>query len=241
MSAPCFACGKDRKDKNESPATSKKEDKKNGMAILVSFPDKTADTPEWLKKIGKNIGVSIPNESSAGHAGIVIINKETGETNYFDFGRYDQRSKELGKRPIDKGIVRSKKTVIGLKTPYWNDNMSNIENVKNIINNLHQKSFFKSYGNIYGVLATDLDYDSMLTQAQEEENEGYKDFGGYLSGVCGDATYCAKFARCVGASGGINFGFKTGVTDFSGIGNVMNVYNNYKNPIIRGESSKRKK
>src|SRR5690606_41788738 len=59
-----------------------------GLAIPWAWPDKTAYGDEkwmrWLKRFGivKNLNFKV------GHAAILLIDRQSGEVAYFDFGRY---------------------------------------------------------------------------------------------------------------------------------------------------------
>lgn len=59
-----------------------------GLAIPLAWPDKTAYGDEkwmrWLKRFGivKNLNFKV------GHAAILLIDRQSGEVAYFDFGRY---------------------------------------------------------------------------------------------------------------------------------------------------------
>lgn len=62
---------------------------------------------------------------------------------------------------------------------------------------------------------------AMKDYARGAEYEDYLPFGGYLEGYdyCNSATYCAKFARGVGAAGGIDWDWNT----FTGEANVDDI------------------
>ena len=199
---------------------------KNGMALFVSFPDANPDIPsnqglaKWFEKtFGDGDG-----KVNAGHAGVVIID-EAGSTSYFDFGRYDRPDLKGRQRGKDEGAVRSRKNYRDLGVPNWNFNKTDGENVVNILTKLHQSPLLAGYGRIVGALAKGLNYAAMLSYARSAESEGYLPFGGYTSGynVCNSATYCAKFARGVGAAGGVDWNFNT----LYGLGNISDIEEEY--------------
>jgi RHS repeat-associated protein len=203
----------------------------DGMAIFIGFPDANPPIPsnqkivKWgEKKFGGGDG-----NMKVGHAGVVIIDTQ-GHTNYFDFGRYSRRDikKERGK---DEGVVRSSKHYDGLKVPDWNFAKSETETVTAIMAKLHNSTELSGYGRMVGALAKGLDYTAMKDYARGAEYEGYLPFGGYASGYdyCNSATYCAKFARGVGAAGGVNWDWDT----FTGEGNVDDIVKDYKTTKIK--------
>jgi hypothetical protein len=196
------------------------------MAILVGFPEKSAKIPTNQKfaKLFDSIFGGNDGEAQVGHAGIVNINGDTGDTKYFDFGRYD-RSDLDGVRGVDEGAVRSSKNFSGLSIPNWDFSLSKSENVTNILTKLHNSSVFKGYGTIMGALAEGLDSKKMLKYATQMEAMGYHPFGGYSSSTnSSNPTYCAKFARGVAGAGGYDFSFSV----MTGQENVDDVYRSNK-------------
>jgi RHS repeat-associated protein len=181
----------------------------NGMAILVAFPDQNPAIPsnqrtaKWLEKtFGDNDG----KMNNAGHAGIIIIDGDTGFSRYFDFGRYEISS--LGGLPADTGAVRSSASFSGLSVPNWDFKKSDIDNVSNMLTTIKNSSVFKGYGTIMGTLAEGLDFKAMLKYATEFEKKGYHPFGGYSSSTNpSNPTYCAKFARGVAGAGGFDWSY----------------------------------
>ncbi|MEJ1239602.1 DUF6695 family protein [Chryseolinea sp. T2] len=203
-------------------------DLQTGMAIFVSFPDANPDIPsnQGLAQWGeKTFGDGDGKVNGAGHAGVVLIN-DKGETNYFDFGRYDRPDVKGRKRGKDEGAVRSSKNYRGLSIPNWDFGKSDNENMTAILTKLHKSPLLAGYGTIVGALAKNLNYGAMLGYARGAESEGYLPFGGYTGGYnyCNSATYCAKFARGVGAAGGFDWDWDT----FTGLGNVGDVTEEYE-------------
>jgi RHS repeat-associated protein len=197
----------------------------SGKAILVAFPDANPDIPsnqKTAKWFEKNFGDG-DGKMKVGHAGIVLIDGE-GNTSYFDFGRYD-RPDVKGKRGKDQGSVRSSKNYKSLALPNWDTKKTDAENVTAILTKLHNSPLLAGYGRVIGALADKLNYGKMLSYARGAESEGYLPFGGYGGGYnyCNSATYCAKFARAVGAAGGIDWDWNT----FAGEGNVEDIEDNY--------------
>lgn len=191
----------------EETAHASDEDIANGKAILIAFPDQNPKIPEnqgaagWLEE---TFGDGDGKMNGAGHAGIVIIDGDTGGTRYFDFGRYGRP--DLGNLPTDQGAVRSSKNFSGLAIPDWDSSKTNEQNVSTIVTALHNSPVFKGYGTIMGTLAEGLDYKAMFKYATEMEKNGYQAFGGYHSSTKqGNATYCAKFARGVAEAGGFDW------------------------------------
>lgn len=197
-----------------------------GMALFISFPDANPEIPsnqkfaKWFEKTFSDGD----GKMNGGHAGVVIIDNG-GQTTYFDFGRYDRPDLKGRKRGKDEGSVRSSRNYTGLMVPKWDFTKSDNENVVAILTKLHSSPLLAGYGRIVGALAKNLNYTAMLNYARAAESEGYLPFGGYSTGynVCTSATYCAKFARGVGAAGGVDWHFNT----LYGIGNISDIEDEY--------------
>jgi len=213
----------------EQTAYASDDDINTGKAILVAFPDQNPKIPtnqragRWIER---NFGDGDEKMNGAGHAGIVIIDGESGLSRYFDFGRYSING--LGSLPEDHGAVRSSKSFSKLSVPNWDFSKSNEANVTNILTALQKSPVFKDYGTIMGSLAEGLNFKAMLKYATDMENKGYHPFGGYSSSTNpNNATYCAKFARGVAEAGGFDWSWYV----LTGKANVDDVNRTNKNGV----------
>ncbi len=74
-----------------------------GTIIVMAYPDTVVMVAdEWYSPLLQFIGIGKKNYVKAGHAALVLINKETGLLEYHDFGRYIT--------PEPNGRVRGKET-----------------------------------------------------------------------------------------------------------------------------------
>lgn len=83
----------------------------SGLIVILSYPD-TVVRPaytEFSSKIFPLIGVGSKHAVQAGHAALLLIEKETGNVDYYDFGRYITS--------FGYGRVRSKETDVELEVP----------------------------------------------------------------------------------------------------------------------------
>ncbi len=97
----------------------------SGLIIVLAYPEtivRLAD--EWYSSLLRFIGIGKKNYVKAGHAALVLINKDTGILDYYDFGRYITAQ--------STGRVRGKDTDNELDFPL----KANIENGK--IKNLNE-------------------------------------------------------------------------------------------------------
>jgi len=99
----------------------------DGIIVILSYPD-TIVRPaysEFSSKIWPLLGVGGKHAVQAGHAAFLLIEKESSEINYFDFGRYITR--------FGFGRVRSKKTdpelVVPLKATFKDNELINLDKI----------------------------------------------------------------------------------------------------------------
>ncbi|HHH53643.1 MAG TPA: hypothetical protein ENK91_08305, partial [Bacteroidetes bacterium] len=81
----------------------------NDLAIAIGFPDNWAKGEKLRDRIFYSLKITYTQYYKVGHAALLLIRKETGDIEYFDYGRYIAPSK--------KGRVRSKETDPKLSIP----------------------------------------------------------------------------------------------------------------------------
>ena len=174
----------------------KVENSPQDFAISIAFPDQTATIPssglhnKILRAFDKD------NKLPLDHAGIIIVDGETGRTYYSDMGRYNERSRELGGRPDDYGVVRTDRTVKNLSLPYAKIVNGEITNLNEILSSLSKKSIFSGYGKLSASVYKGLNFGKMESFMREEEAKGYMKFGAPFH------QYCARYCRDVVKAGG---------------------------------------
>ncbi|MCI2227764.1 hypothetical protein MC378_01205 [Polaribacter sp. MSW13] len=99
----------------------------DGIIIILSYPDTVVRPAYWeiSSKIWPKIGIGSKHAIQAGHAALLLIQKDNPKINYFDFGRYITT--------YGNGRVRSKETDPELEIPlhaeFKNGILSNLENI----------------------------------------------------------------------------------------------------------------
>ncbi|OBQ54669.1 hypothetical protein VQ01_11015 [Tamlana sp. s12] len=82
-----------------------------GIVITLAYPDTVVRLPkEWYAPYLRFFGIGTKNYVRAGHAALVLVEKETGALDYYDFGRYIV--------PAPFGRVRSYETDNELEMPF---------------------------------------------------------------------------------------------------------------------------
>lgn len=187
------------------------------MAIVVNFPDKPIKLPYyrsfwnfWAHVFDFNRD----NFARVGHTGVILVNGSTGDLEYFDFGRYDDRNDLMGPRPEFYGTVRSSGHVPGLALK-MHAKFSNgwISNVDTILLHLGAKKLFTGYGRIEAAEVYRLNYDKMINRARRFEDVDYHLYGAPSN------LYCTSFVRKVIRAGGGSFAFSV----FTGTQTVKHV------------------
>lgn len=75
----------------------------NGIVLTLAYPETVVRiSDEWFLKYLRYFGIGKKDYVRAGHAALVLIHKETGSLEYYDFGRYIS--------PLSTGRVRSETT-----------------------------------------------------------------------------------------------------------------------------------
>lgn len=179
--------------------------KRNGMAVIVAFPEKNIPLPTdptiW-NKLAHFFDFDRDGSWRVGHAGILLINKENGRVEYVDFGRYDNRRDLPEKRPENFGVVRAPSVVpeLDLEVKAQLDH-GYLENLDSLLVYLAAKEEFEDYGRIEAAVYDDLNFPRMKAFIDDLKQKGYIKYG------CPTQQYCSRFARQVVRRGGGRYGF----------------------------------
>ena len=126
----------------------------DGIIIILSYPDTIVRPAYWepSSKIWPKIGIGSKHAVQAGHAALVLINKENSEINYFDFVRYITS--------YGNGRVRCKETDPELKIPikpeFKNGELFNLKNILLWLEKHPEKTHGE--GRLIVGVNTDIDY-----------------------------------------------------------------------------------
>jgi len=155
-----------------------------GIILVMAYPETIVTvSEEWFSPYLRFIGVGKKNYVRAGHAALVLINKETGFLEYHDFGRYIT--------PEPNGRVRGKDTDNELDFPKVAQLEGNkIINLNDILKFLgtHPK-LTHGEGKLIASVCDEVDYDLArrhITMMQQREFIRYAAF-------IKDACNCARF------------------------------------------------
>ena len=155
-----------------------------GSIIVLAYPDTFVSlTGEWQVKLLNKLGIGKHGKVKAGHAAQVLINNETGEARYFDFGRYIT--------PYGKGRVRSAETDVELLLPIRAQiKDGKIENLKEFLvwlSNNPQKTHGE--GRLIASVCENIDFNKADTFINDIHRKGSIAYGAFVK----RGSNCARF------------------------------------------------
>ena len=198
-----------------------------GIIITLAYPETVVMvSDEWFLKYLHVIGIGKKNYVRAGHAALVLVHKDSGSLEYYDFGRYIS--------PVSTGRVRSKETDHELDFPLKTDiHDGHIKNLDELLVFLatHPK-LTHGNGTLYASVCDEINYENakaFITSMQEQHFIRYAAF-------IKEATNCARFVTDTLIAGTTNKSIKKKLIKSkwftpSTIGNV--VLSNTKNKIYK--------
>ncbi|PNQ75279.1 hypothetical protein C1T31_03870 [Hanstruepera neustonica] len=155
-----------------------------GIILTLAYPETIVmHADEWYSPYLKYVGIGNKTHVRAGHAALVLINKETGELEYHDFGRYIT--------PEPNGRVRGKDTDNELDFPII-AKISNhkIANLKEILEFLATNpKLTHGDGTLYASACQNVNYDLARAHITNMQNKHFIQYAAFVK----DACNCARF------------------------------------------------
>ena len=189
----------------------------NAIILTLAYPETIVRiSDEWFLNYLHLIGIGKKNYVRAGHAALVLIHKERGSLEYFDFGRYIS--------PLFTGRVRSKETDHELDFPLHpiiKDGI--IENLDQILVFLatHPK-LTHGNGTMYASVCNEINYESAKSFICRMQDMNFIRYAAFKK----EATNCARFVTDALIAGVTNLDIKrklikSGWFTPSTVGNVI--------------------
>ncbi|MDN3666695.1 DUF6695 family protein [Algibacter miyuki] len=152
--------------------------------LTLAYPDTIVlVSKEWFSPFLRFIGVGKKDYLRAGHAALVLINKETGVLEYHDFGRYIT--------PEPTGRVRGNDTDYELKIPIIadikNDRIVNINAILEFLAT-HPK-LTHGEGKMVASVCNAVDYNKARTHITKMQNKHFIRYAAFIK----NASNCARF------------------------------------------------
>lgn len=159
---------------------------RDGFAIALAWPATYCKEPgAWYDPVNRRLGVNRYNYYRAGHAALVLVDRNTERCHYFDFGRYHA--------PLWHGRVRSGVTDHDLEmitVPQISKNGSSIENFNEILSELQQNAACHGEGALYASY-TPIDFFSAYEKALEMQSVSPLPYGPFVPG----GSNCSRFVN----------------------------------------------
>ncbi len=164
---------------------------KDGSIIILAWPQtKVKKAGAWYDKPASWFGLCKNNYYEVGHSACILVNHTTGETNYFDFGRYQT--------PKGMGRVRDKVTDPELTLQnYASIRSGMIINTDEILLEIAANKSNHGTGKMIASVYNGLNYNEMYTTAKRMQANDSMHYGPF--DVRG--TNCARFVANVMQSG----------------------------------------
>tara|TARA_R110002049_G_scaffold277284_1_gene455744 strand:+ start:175 stop:1182 length:1008 start_codon:yes stop_codon:yes gene_type:complete len=158
--------------------------KNDAFILTLAYPETVVAHPEeWYPKFLRFFGVGNKNYVRAGHAALVLIKKETGALEYYDFGRYITA--------LSYGRVRSQKTDFELQVPLKaeieNDTILNLNTILEFF--ATQPKFTHGEGHLYASICKVVNYNLARTFIDTLQSKGFVRYAAFIK----DASNCARF------------------------------------------------
>ncbi len=158
--------------------------KNDAIILTLAYPETiVSHAEEWYSPLLKYLFIGNSKHVRAGHAALVLINKNTGILEYHDFGRY------ITSEP--NGRVRGRRTDFELNFPV----VAKIEN--DIIHNLDEILEFLAIhpklthgdGHLYASVCNSVNYDLARSHIDKMQEKGFIRYAAFIK----DACNCARF------------------------------------------------
>ena len=146
--------------------------------IVLAWPEgMVAGAGGWYDKV-----LSTNGKYRVGHSALILVNSDTNQLNYLDFGRYHS--------PFGFGRVRDLETDpdISLKSkPIISDN--SIVNIDEILLEISSLKATHGHGSVYASILKNIDFNKAYAKAKEIQNMGLISYGPIVFA----GTNCSRF------------------------------------------------
>lgn len=188
-----------------------------GVILTLAYPDTIVMvSEEWFSPFLRFIGIGKKNYLRAGHAALVLIDKDTGVLEYHDFGRYIT--------PEPSGRVRGRDTDnelhFPIKADIQNDKIINLEAILEFLAT-HPK-LTHGDGKLVASVCNAVNYQKARTHITNMQNKHFIRYAAFVKNACN----CARFVTDALIDSVTNFEMKKNLENSkwftpSTVGNVL--------------------
>ncbi len=167
-----------------------------GAIIMLAWPDTPAiQVGSWYEPVTKLLGFNKNGYYKAGHSALVLVNPNTGELHYFDFGRYHT--------PAKHGRVRDKFTdpdlTVNEKAEF--NTQGEITNMDMLLLGLSKYKSFHGKGNMFASVNYHISFEKAFRFAKKQQEKDAIIYGPFAY----KGTNCSRFTSRVCRAGNRNF------------------------------------
>jgi len=163
-----------------------------GFAISIAWPETLCkQAGAWYDSLMNTLGFSKNNYYKVGHAAVVLVEIQTGNCYYFDFGRYHA--------PFGHGRVRDSETDHDLQihSKALVSNSSNeLQNFKEILLELTENRACHGSGTLHASY-TRINFEKAFSLAKKMQDMSPLKYGPFVI----QGTNCSRFVRTIVLSG----------------------------------------
>src|SRR6056297_875970 len=205
------------------------EENRGGFAIALAWPATYCKEPgAWYDPVTRWLGVNRYNYYRAGHAALVLVDRNSERCHYFDFGRYHA--------PLWHGRVRSGVTDHDLQmrtVPVVSEDGRSIENFDEILSELQQNAACHGEGKLYASYIA-VDFHVAHQKALHMQSASPLPYGPFVRG----GSNCSRFVNTVIRSGKPKFRFRLRLKYFvpltpTPLNNVNSLQHRTSVPVMR--------
>ena len=158
--------------------------KNDAFILTLAYPETiVSHAEEWYSRYLRFFGIGNKNHVRAGHAALVLIHKETGVLEYYDFGRYITAS--------PNGRVRGRETDFELDFSLKAEiEVGSIKNIDTLLQFLATNpKLTHGDGTLYASVCNTIDYKKARNHITERQREGFVRYAAFIKEACN----CARF------------------------------------------------
>lgn len=154
-----------------------------GSIIALAWPEtKVIHEGKWYDTPMRWFGFLKDDYYTAGHAALVLVNHQTKEFKYFDFGRYHTPPKRGRVRSYDTDPELKLKTIAEIKN-------GEILNIQDLLFELQCKKACHGDGKLLASVYHNIDLKKAINKAEDMQNKGAICYGPFVP----QGTNCSRF------------------------------------------------
>lgn len=156
----------------------------NGIILVLAYPETIVRvTDEWYSKFLPYAGIGTKNFVKAGHAALVLVDRESGNLDYFDFGRYvvPQGFARVRSRDTDHELK------FDIKAKMINKKIENLDEILKFFGT--NPKLTHGEGPLVASVCKEVDYNKAKNYIQSLQKKDFIRYGAFIK----NASNCSRF------------------------------------------------